>query len=504
MSSPSPKVSAEDIRDEKDTTNIEETPPSPIADLKMHHDGSTILVPQPSSDPNDPLNWSVMKKHVFLFVIAVTAFLPDYGSSTGAITNLVQPVTFGVPETIVNHSLVGNLFMLGAGGIFVVALSAYFGRLPVLFWFSIFAFLTAAWSAAATTLESFEGARILHGFFSTVAQAGGLMFIKDIFFAHEHPRKINIWSCFIVVSPYLGPFVASFITWKSTWPWAYWVLTILWAVALILIVGIMDETYYDRKIPQGQQPRRKSRLLRLIGVEQWHSRHQRNTFPQAMSRPAIAITKIPVILVTLYYVFTFGWVIGLNATTGVFLHELYHFNSEASALYFFAPMVATVLGEITGHFVFDLSARIYRKRNNGSMEPEARLLPLWFATPLMVLGIVLLGFTLENHWHYMVMAVTWGLFVYGIIICTTGINAYLLDAYPEASGEVAAWINFGRTVGGFIITYYEIPWITAMGTRSALGIQASIVAAAFGFIVVLQFWGKRLREFSGSVKFATD
>lgn len=79
--------------------------------------------------------------------------------------------TFGVPETIVNHALVGNLFMLGAGGIFVVALSAYFGRLPVLFWFSIVAFLTAAWSAAATSLESFETARILHGFFSTVAQA---------------------------------------------------------------------------------------------------------------------------------------------------------------------------------------------------------------------------------------------------------------------------------------------------------------------------------------------
>jgi hypothetical protein len=89
-------------------------------------------------------------------------------------------------------------------------LSAYFGRLPVLFWFSILAFLTAAWSAAATTFQSFAAARILHGFFSTVAQAvsfsphlpicwktthgfainflqGGLMFIKDMFFFNEHP-----------------------------------------------------------------------------------------------------------------------------------------------------------------------------------------------------------------------------------------------------------------------------------------------------------------------------
>jgi hypothetical protein len=79
--------------------------------------------------------------------------------------------TWNLPETTINHALVGNLFMLGAGGIVVVALSAYFGRLPILFWFSILALVTAAWSAAAKSFESFEAARILHGFFSTVAQS---------------------------------------------------------------------------------------------------------------------------------------------------------------------------------------------------------------------------------------------------------------------------------------------------------------------------------------------
>jgi hypothetical protein len=59
--------------------------------LKTASDGHTLLIPQPSEDPNDPLNWSSTKKHLFLFIIAVAAFLPDYGSSTGAITNLVQP-----------------------------------------------------------------------------------------------------------------------------------------------------------------------------------------------------------------------------------------------------------------------------------------------------------------------------------------------------------------------------------------------------------------------------
>lgn len=55
----------------------------------------------------------------------------------------------------VNHSQVGNVFMLGAGGPFVVALSAYFGRFPVLFWFVVVALATAIWCAAAQSFESF-------------------------------------------------------------------------------------------------------------------------------------------------------------------------------------------------------------------------------------------------------------------------------------------------------------------------------------------------------------
>lgn len=75
-----------------------------------------------------------------------------------------------------------------------VILSAYFGRLPVVFWFLIVATGTAAWCAAATSFDSFMAARILNGFFSTVTQGGGMMFIQDMFFFHERPRKINIWA----------------------------------------------------------------------------------------------------------------------------------------------------------------------------------------------------------------------------------------------------------------------------------------------------------------------
>ena len=150
------------------------------ANLKRAPDGQTILLPQPSEDKNDPLNYSWAKKHTILIIISMTAFLPDYGSATGAVTLLPQAAIWNMSPDTVNHSQVGNVFMLGAGGVFVVALSAYFGRLPVLFYFLVLATATAIWCAAAVTFESFMAARILNGFFSTVAQGGGLMFIYDM------------------------------------------------------------------------------------------------------------------------------------------------------------------------------------------------------------------------------------------------------------------------------------------------------------------------------------
>lgn len=58
--------------------------------LKLAPDGHTILIPQPSDSPHDPLNWSRTRKHIILFIISAAAFLPDYGSATGAVTLLPQ------------------------------------------------------------------------------------------------------------------------------------------------------------------------------------------------------------------------------------------------------------------------------------------------------------------------------------------------------------------------------------------------------------------------------
>ena len=189
----------------------------------------------------------------------------------------------------------------------VVALSAYFGRLPVLFYFLVLATATAIWCAAAKSFESFMAARILNGFFSTVSQGGGLMFIYDMFFFHERARKINIWSAFIILSPYFGPLFAAFIIAKESWQVPFWVYVAETALCLVLVILFVEETYYDRRLPS--QPERGSHITRLLGLAQWKSRHLRNTFTQAMMRPVKTILKPTVFLTALYYLLTFAWVV---------------------------------------------------------------------------------------------------------------------------------------------------------------------------------------------------
>ena len=93
-----------------------------------------------------------------------------------------------------------------------------------------------------------------------------------------------------------------------------------------LTTNLTIETIYNRNLPRERQPVPKSRLLRLIGVEQWRSRHTRPSFGQATMRPIVAISKVPMLLCTIYTFLNFAWIIGVNATVSIWLTSNYKFT----------------------------------------------------------------------------------------------------------------------------------------------------------------------------------
>lgn len=148
------------------------------------------------------------------------------------------------------------------------------------------------------------------------------MWIKDLFFFHQHPQIINYVEFSIIFSPYLSPLVSSFIVSEVNWRWAFWVCTILAGVGLVA-VSFLDETLFDRKNPP---PSRGSFISRLVGFQQ--AKAPSKDFLQCMTRPVVAITKIPVLTVLIYYFLNFAWVIGVNTTIGIWLTNFYQFSTR--------------------------------------------------------------------------------------------------------------------------------------------------------------------------------
>ena len=115
---------------------------------------------------------------------------------------------------------------------------------------------------------------------------------------------------------------------RLSWRWPFWIYTIETAGCLLAVILWGDETFYDRRLPSEKQPLRQSHLLRLIGVEQWRSRHLRNGFGEAMMRALRTISRPVVLLANFYYMFTFAWVVGINATLALFLTSSYGFGPK--------------------------------------------------------------------------------------------------------------------------------------------------------------------------------
>lgn len=381
---------------------------APDAVLKKSPKG-VVLIPQPSDDPRDPLNWSVWKKRAILTMLAISSFTSDYSAATGASALLAQAAEWHISPNVVNHATAGNTFMLGVGGLITVWFSAFFGRLPVILAFGVFASATAIWSAAAQSFESYMASRILNGLFVVAAAGGGLMWINDVFFFHERPRVINLWSTFIILSPFLGPQFMAAVLQVASWRVGMYLNFGIITLSLVTILALGEETFYPRHKKPADIPDIYSapRWQRLLGIQQTKTRYTGNTFFGAAGRTVLTATRLPVILICLFYFFDFGWTIGNNTTISVLLVPAYQLDYYGLAAVYVAPVIGGILGIPIGYFLFDIIGKLWAKRNNGIIDPEARLIPLWIILPLKIIGYNLIGLTMARHWSIYVLCVGW-------------------------------------------------------------------------------------------------
>ncbi|KAJ7592988.1 MFS general substrate transporter [Mycena floridula] len=479
------------------------------ARLKLTPDGKTKLSIIAKTDPQ---NWSTGRKNLHLFIITLAAIVPDFDSGIGiaSIFKLAEQYNT-TPNEINNLTSNWSIFLLGWGGLFAVMLMRRLGRLPVLFWSQLLALAFLVGCTFARDLKTFTGmctetfirhALIPASHAITAPQITGLFVVTDLFPFHLQARKLNIWTFGFIISPFLSPFAFGFLVARTTWRWAYGIGSIYGAIVVVLIVVFMEETMYDRTlkpIPEMTGKGLRYRIETLVGITGAKMAKYRISWREAIFAPFKLVWRPHLLSILVFEAMLFGFSIGINVTNAVFLGTPvaeggFGFSQFAIAGGYGTPIVAVLLGEIVGRYNNDFIMNVSIRRNKGVFEAENRLWACYIAVPLYICGFLTLGAAIQKHLSTGALIMGWGISEFSVMIGTVAVYAYCSDAFPKHPGEISALINLARTLGGFSVAYFQVPWALSRGGLQTFGVEAAIVTGLFILIVpTLQIFGSRLR-----------
>ncbi|KAJ7069116.1 MFS general substrate transporter [Mycena amicta] len=473
--------------------------------LKLTADGQTILWPQPTADPEDPQNWSERRKTTQLVIITLASILPDFVGSIGVAAIFALADEF---DTTTNHvnELSANwaIFLLGWGGFAAVIVVRRWGRLPVLFYSQLIAFIFLILGTLAPNLSVFAGMRCIASFFSTAAQITGLYTVADMWPFHLQCRKLNIWTAGFIISPFVSPFFLGFLVAHANYRWAYGVGCFLSLAVLIITVFFAEETMYDRTIhPVPPRPTAglRYRIETLLGLTGFKMSSYRPPWRECIVSPLRVLWRPQALLIMLYGGVEFGLSIGITITNAIFIGTPpptgFGFSQTAISLSYATPIVATIIGEIIGRYGNDLFLTLGIRRHGGVHVAETRLWMCYVSLPLCLLGFLLLGYGFEVL-NVGAVIMGWGIGQTAIMLNTTAIYAYLKDCFPAHQGEVSALFNFFRTIAGFAVVYFQAEWLETRGGMQVFGCEAAIVGGLFVLVVPLLQWrgGDMRRNFA--------
>jgi MFS family permease len=158
-----------------------------VTGLKMDTSGPVpiILVPQPSDDPNDPLNWPLWKRDLITLILSLTAI---FGTALGPILaantitlSLWLKVKFTKVALLTGYFLLG----VGVGGFFFVPSSRIWGKRHAFLIGTMILIGTSAWGGATGhNYKSLLWARIIQGIGAAPFEALVNATVGDLYFVH--------------------------------------------------------------------------------------------------------------------------------------------------------------------------------------------------------------------------------------------------------------------------------------------------------------------------------
>ncbi|KAL5115222.1 hypothetical protein ACEQ8H_006896 [Pleosporales sp. CAS-2024a] len=510
------------------------------------HDAShkdIVLVPRPSADPNDPLNWSIRRK---LTAVGM-AYL--YVLGTGIATSLQYSVLANITAdtnistaTLVQGTGVMFLFF-GWACLIWQPIALTYGRRGVYLSTSLLAIPLMVWTAYSTSGPEWYAHRVLLGIVVSPIESLCEITVLDLFFAHNRGTYMGLYVFILFGSNFLAPLMAGWFNDAFGWRWTMHFGAMVCAAAFVVIFFFMEETMYFRddafegqgiiiaphqpvspssRVQEGGKLEKKtisnsltppsSPTPSLHAVvpkpninEGWQKYMPFKRVPGRPSnmdmikmayRPVLMIFEFPTVAwCGFLYGINLAWYNVLNGTASPVLSGApYNWSAALVGCVYAGPILGAAVASLWSGNAADWIALQLARRNHGLREPEHRLWVLFISGIISAAGLITWEVGAYHNVHWVGLVFGLGMLTFG---CVTGGSiavSYNADCFKEIAGETTVSIMLIRNTIGFAISYAITPWWTNQGLQNCF-ITAGMVSLACTFtFLIMVVWGKTLRR----------
>ena len=480
------------------TLALERTKTLPIAPTKTV-DGNILVDWYTTDDPENPQNWSNLKRGSVALLICLYTFAVYTGSAIYTSSELGVIEKFGISPT--NASLPLSLYVLayGIGPLLFAPLSEIpvVGRSPV--YTATFAIFVSL-SIPTALVNNFAGLlvlRFLQGFFGSPCLANGGATMQDMYSLLKLPYALTVWVSAAYCGPALGPLLSGFAVTAKGWRWSLW--EILWIAGPILVLMFLF-------VPETSTPnillRRAARLRRLTGDSRLQSQSeidQKGLKPSAviidaLIKPIEITIKDPAIaFVNLYTSIVYGIYYSFFEVFPLVYPPMYGFSLGIIGVVFTCILVSCLIG-IAGYTAYLRWYLIPDILKNGLRAQESRLVPALFCCFGPPIGLFIFAWTANPNIHWIASVI--GITIYGatVFVVMQCIFVYVPLSYPAYSASLFAGNDFFRSALACGSILFARPLFMHLGVGKGVSLLAGLSTLGVIGMFALYFTGAKLRS----------
>ncbi|CAG7930076.1 unnamed protein product [Penicillium olsonii] len=413
---------------------------------------------------------------------------------------------------------------MGLSNLIWMPLALVFGKRPIVL-ISMAMFLGGViWSAVAKDYNSLLASRVFASFGYGSIESLGPSILADLFYERNYASAMAIYAAFLSGGSQIGPVIAGYLIQAKGWRWFFILCAIIAAVNFITTIFFLPETLYEvepepvvvddieKDVSSHVETVTRSDTRTETRAQMDYKSYWEGLWSFQISKEAkekgvlkhlayLFILPFPLLLIpgvliasAMYGVILGAVVIISTIAPDLFSPPPYLFSSAELGLFTFSSFAGIVIAAPIAGPLTDHLSRWLRVRNNGIHKPEHRLPALVLPFLICPVGLIVFGYTVANHQHYVRPAVGAAICAAGLTLVPSVMLSYVVDSYPRTSGEALVLVNASKNVVAFGLAKGSYSWMTMEGVEKMFYEFAGIEWAILFLALPLYIFGPYVRR----------